>query len=294
MNGRKFQVYFIINPASGKGKAESFISKIEAKINKVQFNYKFLVSQSSNDISKLTLKAVEEGADIIIAVGGDGTVNEVAQHIVNTDIILGIIPAGSGNGLANYLHIPADIDKALDKINAIHIKSIDTGTINSRFFVSVAGLGFDAAVAKGYAKSGKHGFVAYLNNCIKKYIRYKPAKYKIQFDHQIIARRALLITFANSDQFGYHTTIAPDAVIDDGYFNMCILKKVPLMHTPVVIEKLFRKKIHHSRYYESYRVKEATIYRRKGSVVNIDGEPVKLNEKTIHIINHKQSLKIIV
>lgn len=294
MNKVRKKLFFIMNPVAGKGRSSNIVEQIEQHIDSQQFDVKFLVSSDKGEAEKLSLQAVREGADIIVAVGGDGTVNEIAKSILHTDIILGIIPVGSGNGLAHHLKIPADVDKAVDKINQLNIRKIDSGTINSLFFISVAGIGFDAVVAEGYDNSGKRGFKSYFLNSVKLYLRYRPAKYKIQFNNTLIARRAFLITFANSDQFGYHTSIAPEASIDDGLLDMCILKKVPLLQAPVVLGKLFSKKIHKSKYHESYKITEATIFRKRTSVIQIDGEPVKMDNKILHVLIHPKSIRIIV
>jgi diacylglycerol kinase (ATP) len=289
----KLHLTFIINPIAGKGRAGNMSDVIEKCIDKTKFTYKILFSEKAGHIKKITKEALQSGTDIIIAVGGDGTVNEVARHIVHTDVILGIIPVGSGNGLGNYLKIPHNYEQALDTINAFHVKKIDTGTINNHFFVSVAGIGFDASVAKEYAKSKSRGFKTYLRSTIRKYFRYKPAKYKIRIGDIVIKRRALLITFANSDQFGYNTSIAPHAIIDDGFFDMCIMRKVPIFAAPLVVPRLFTRKIHKSVYHESHKVSEATVFRKRTSVIQVDGEAMKMKDKIIKVTNHPLSLWVI-
>jgi diacylglycerol kinase (ATP) len=294
MTGKeKLNLCVIINPIAGKGKTSSVAQQILEKIDAQKFNIVMKTSDAPGEVEKLAIEAVQSGTNVIVAVGGDGTVNEVARTIVNTEIILGIIPLGSGNGLANHLKIPKSIDKAAGIINRMNVRLIDTGTINNHFFVSVAGIGFDATVAKAYANAPSRGFRTYLRSTVKKYFSYKPARYKIKFNDQLIARRALLITFANSDQFGYNTSIAPEATIDDGFFDMCIVRKVPPMKALFVLPKLFTHRIHRSSYHETWKVTEATVFRKRTSVIQIDGEPVTMKEKIIRIRNHKHSLKII-
>jgi len=289
----KRKIVFIINPIAGKGASSTLPAVIEQTIDHLSFDLQIQTSNEPGDIEKLTLDAIKNGAEIIVAAGGDGTVNEIAKHLVHTSIALGIIPTGSGNGLGNFLKIPHDLKKAVEKINQLNFRIIDTGSINGHFFVSVAGIGFDASVAKSYAQSNTRGFKTYFHSAFKKYFSYKPAKYKIKFNNNLIARRALLITFANTDQFGYNTSIAPLASIDDGLLDMCIMKKVPLIAAPVVIPKLFTRRIHTSRFHESYLVQEATVFRKRLSVIQIDGEPIRMKEKVIRVVCNKQSLKVL-
>lgn len=290
----KKKIRFIINPIAGKGVDNSIIDIIQNTIDKSLFDVSYHISSKQSDVESETLKALSEGVEIIVAVGGDGTVNEIARHLVFKPVILGIIPTGSGNGLANFLHIPKDVKKAIEIINAMNVRFIDTGTINNFHFFSVAGIGFDAKVAKSYAESGTRGFKAYFKSAAKTYIQYKPAKYKIRFNDHIIARKALLITFANTNQYGYNTSIAPDAIIDDGLLNMCILQKVPIVNTPLVLPKLFTGKIHTSKFHESYLVDSAIVYRKRRSVIHIDGEPVKMKDRIIYVHCHKHSLQVLV
>jgi diacylglycerol kinase (ATP) len=293
MERSKYKIFFIINPVAGRGRAALVAEVIEQYIDREKFNHQILVSNKQGQVELLAAQAIEEGADVIVAVGGDGTVNEVAKKIIHTDIILGIIPLGSGNGLGNHLKIPHNAEKAIALINRLQIMRIDTGAINGLYFVSVAGIGFDAVVARQYARSGKRGLKTYVRYTMRKYFSYKPGKYKIRFNGEVIFRKALLITFANSDQFGYNTSIAPKAKSDDGYLDMCILEKIPLLITPFTLPRLFTRRIHTSRFHESHHVKEATVFRKRTSVIQIDGEPVRMKERILHIRIHEKSLSVI-
>lgn len=289
----KKKLVCIINPIAGKGKGADFAKIIASGIDQRKFDFNIQISEHSNHVSILTQNAISNNADVIIGVGGDGTINQIASHLIDTEIALGIVPLGSGNGLGNFLNIPSDISKSLELINTFRIRRIDTGIINGLCFVSVAGVGFDATVARSYAQSENRGFRTYFKSSVRNYFSYKPAKYKIRTNDTVIARKALLITFANSDQFGYNTSISPQASIDDGYLDMCIMKKVPVLKAPFVALKLFRKKIHTSVYHEMFRIKEATLFRKRTSVIQIDGEPVVMKDKTIHVKIKPKSLSVI-
>jgi len=291
----KKNILFIINPISGRKPSvkEKIKSLIDNILDKEKYNYKIQNTNRKDHAIEISKNAVKEGFDIIVVVGGDGSINEVAQSIVNTDVILGIIPLGSGNGLAHHLKIPLKPENAIEVINQFKIKKIDTASCNDKVFVSIAGIGFDARVAKKFAKTRKRGFLSYLKIIIKEYPFYKPRDYEINIDGKQIQRNAFIINFANSDQFGYDTTIAPNAKIDDGLIDVCIVKKVPLVELPISAHLLYWKQIDKSRFIEIIKAKNIIIKRKKKSTVNIDGEPVKL-AKELEIKINPLSLKVIV
>jgi diacylglycerol kinase family enzyme len=208
-------------------------------------------------------------------------VNEVASVLKMTDAIMGIIPSGSGNGLAHHLEIPSSIEEALQVFNRQKVQRIDTCTVNERFFVSIAGIGFDARVARQFAKNNRRGFLTYIKIVFKEYFSYKPRKYRLTFNDQIIKSRAFFISFANSSQFGYNTRIAPGASLTDGLIDMCVVRKPPLRAFPVVAHHLLRRKADRSKYLRIYQTASVGVRRKKGKTVNIDGEPVKMGKDLI-------------
>lgn len=236
---------------------------------------------------------VEKGVDAIIAVGGDGTVNEITGVLKDTDVPMGIIPAGSGNGLARHLHIPMNVRKAIKVIMDNNIKKIDTAEVNGNLFVSIAGVGFDGMVAMKFAKSKRRGFISYLKIVTEQYPKYKPKKYTIQFEDHCEEVEALFITFNNSDQFGYNTAIAPHASVSDGYLDICIAQKPPIVAIPVLANLLYWRKIDKSKYIKIYKSKEFIVSSPKARWINIDGEPKKLG-KELKVKIHPESLNVIV
>lgn len=290
----KNRILFIINPASGKRKKQDISNLIHEKIDADRFEINISYTESPGHASRLSKKAVDSGVDVIVAVGGDGTINEVASEMINSEVILGIIPGGSGNGLARHLGIPHDVPKALTLINECHSTKIDTAQVNGMPFVSIAGTGFDALVAKKFAKSQQRGFIAYFNIVTQYYFKYKPRKYKLLFDdHPSITLRALFISFANSNQFGYNTTIAPNAKLNDGKLDICIVKKPELIEIPVIANLLLLKRIDKSEHVSIIQSSGLVVKRKKKSMVNIDGEPVK-TENTLHIKINPLSLNVII
>ncbi|MCD4682500.1 MAG: diacylglycerol kinase family lipid kinase [Bacteroidales bacterium] len=289
----KKKIVFIVNPISGVFKKDNIVGQIENNIDHSKFDFSIKYTKEPGHATEICRDHVAQGTEFIIAVGGDGSVNEIAKGLVGSKSTLGIIPAGSGNGLAHHLKIPVNYRKAIDVINRGKIIKIDTGSINDILFVSIAGIGFDGFVASRFAKSERRGFLTYLRIVTEEYPDYKPKRYTIRVNNQIIKTRALFLTFANSDQFGYNTTIAPSARIDDGLLEVIIMKKPPIIEIPLLASLLYWRKIDKSKFIEILRAPELFVETKKKRWVNIDGEPMKLGKK-LHVKIHPQSLNIIV
>ena len=286
-------ILFIINPISGTGKHKTVENIIHEELDKSKFNPRIVYTDGPFQATALCKEAVEQGIEVIVAVGGDGTVNEIGQALVGTNSSLGIIPTGSGNGLARHLKIPFNIKKAIRVINQCNLRKIDTATVNDKVFLSIAGIGYDAFVAKKFSKSSKRGFFSYFRIVSGEYPSYKPRKYVLKVDGKTITRRALLIAFANSNQFGNNTSIDPKATIDDGYIDLCILRRIPLLLIPFFVPLLFTKMFHKTQYIEIIRAKEATITRKKGKTMHFDGDPITMGKKLEMKVN-PLSLNIII
>ncbi len=284
-----------MNPISGGRQHQkgSFNRLIEEHLDHGQFDHKFVQSASAAHATELAEQAVKDQTDILVAIGGDGSVNQVARALVDTDKILGIIPAGSGNGLAHYLEIPGNAVEAINIINRRKVKQIDSVKINDEIFFSIAGVGFDALIAKKYSQYGRRGFLPYFRLVTELYPLYKPKKYIITIDDQVISTRALMITFANSNQFGYNTVIAPGASVDDGLLDVCIVKKAPLVVIPVISHLVFTKKIDQSEYVTIIKGRHVEVKRNKNRRINLDGETIKLSKNLVLNVNPR-SVNVIV
>jgi len=289
----KRKLLFIVNPISGIGKQHGVERLLAAGLDNDKFSYAIAHTQSAGHATEISRKAAENGVDIVVAVGGDGTVNETAAGLVGTQTALAIIPAGSGNGLARHLKIPMNLKKAIGVLNSGKLLKIDTATINDHLFVNVAGVGFDASVAKKFATAGKRGFSTYLRITTQSYKDYQPKQYTLIIDGKVVKRRALLISFANSSQFGNNTTIDPAASINDGYIDVCIVGKMPYWKAVIMAPLLFLRKFDRTRYIEIIRAKEVIVKRKKGKSIHLDGDPKLMGKELIMKIN-PLSLSVIV
>jgi len=284
---------FIINPYSGTHKKDYLEKCIRKKMDESGSGYELMYTSGPGHATSMATEAVGNGAEVIVAVGGDGTVNEVGQALINNNVVLGIIPCGSGNGLARHFGIPVKPLKALDVLLKGNIQPIDTATINDKVFLSVAGMGYDARVAKKFAKANNRGFLSYFRIASNEYFNYKPRKVTLILDGKKITRKAMMVTFANSSQFGNNASIDSEAKIDDGLIDVCIVRKVPYMLLPFYIPRLFNRSFYKTQYIEIIPAKDIVVSRKRGKSVNLDGDPFK-TAKEVHVQVFPLSLKIIV
>jgi diacylglycerol kinase (ATP) len=290
---KKKHITFIANSLAISSGFSEFESLIKKHLNTEKYDYTLYLTGKAGDANRIASGAVDRKSSALVAVGGDGTINEISRAIIGTDTRLGIVPYGSGNGLARHLGIPLATKKAFDILNKGRTIPIDTGTINNMSFVNVAGAGFDARVANLYAKSGERGFKSYFRIVISEYLNYKPGEFKIIFDDKEITTKAIFVTFANSSQFGYNTVIAPGASVTDGMLDLVIVKRFPSIEIPRAIHLLYTHKIDHSGYVERYRSKEIKLIRNKGRKVNLDGEAINM-EGELQVKINPSSMQVLV
>lgn len=273
------KMIFIINPVSGTGKIGNIESLIERHFNSKKLIPEIIRTRYQGHAAKIARRSIKKGNKIIVAVGGDGTINEIASELVGKNTILGIIPNGSGNGLARHLGIPLRKEHALDLLTSGKIKKIDAGKVNNRFFFCTCGTGFDARVGKIFDKLTGRGFLNYVRTVIREFVTYRPKKYKIRIDGKKIKKRAFLITIANAGQYGNNAYIAPGAEIDDGLLDICIFRPFPGFKSVILGLRLFRRTIDKSKYLDVYQGKQVIIQRDKKINMHLDGEPVKMKNR---------------
>lgn len=288
----KSSIFFIINPKSGTGKFKLIKELISHHIDIDKFEITIEFTKYAGHAFEMA-KENKHKYDIIAVVGGDGTINEVIRGVVNHNVILALLPAGSGNGLARTLKIPLKPHKALEIINNKKVLKIDTVTINEKQFANVAGMGFDAHIGYLFDNANKRGFLSYLKITLKEFKKYKSRTYRMIIDDKEVEKEAFLVSFANSTQFGNNAHIAPLAKLNDGIIDIAILKKFPLIAAPFLALRLFRKKLHLSRYYELLFAKKIEIMTDGKTLMHIDGEPC-FYESNIKMNINEGSLNVIV
>ena len=240
-----------------------------------EFELKIIKTEYAGHATELTQKALDENFDCIVAAGGDGTVNEVARTMVHSNAVMGIIPLGSGNGLARDLGISMDAKKAIDTIVAGNVITIDYCKANGRAFFCTCGVGFDAIVTKRFSGGKRRGPISYVRSAITEYFKFKPETYKITLDDKtVIEEKAFLVTCANTSQYGNNAYIAPNANISDGKIDIVILAPLhPIDVGPIAIQ-LFTKQIANNQRVSHYRSETVKIKRSNPGPMHVDGEPV--------------------
>jgi len=278
------KILFIINPISGAGKNGRIEKIVDKYLDKSKYTPYFSYTKASKHAIELSRDAANQ-YDIVTAIGGDGTINEVSQGLLGSNTALAIIPAGSGNGFARFFHVPLDAEKAVQIINNGNIKRIDTMNINAHKFANVAGTGFDALISIKFANYGKRGIFPYIKLVAKEFWSYKSLTYHVEIDGKSYNEEAFLLTFANSSQFGANAHIAPLAAIDDGLIDVCFLKKCPWYAMPKLVYQLFAKKLHHSKYLKIVQGKHVIVTHNQPLIVHLDGEPYQMENKLELTVN---------
>ena len=290
-------IAFIINPISGAKETQNAKRKLPKLIMQTldteQWLPNIVYTEYAGHATELAYQFARMGFDAVVAVGGDGTVNEVARGLRDTKTALGIIPMGSGNGFARHLNIPIRPQKAIEMLNHSEPISVDYGLANGRLFVSTCGTGFDAVVADNFAGSNKRGFMTYLRNTLKVAFSYQPQTYHIVGDGWDVTHKAFLITFANANQWGYEALIAPRASLQDGKMDIMLMSSHAILGSASLALRLFTGSIDNSYFMDTLRAKEVTLEREEVAPFHIDGDPVEM-EKDIHIKIVSDGLNVLV
>ncbi len=300
-------IAFIINPISGSKETQNAKRKLPKLIMQTLDSEQWLPNITFTEYAghavELAKQYARMGFDAVVAVGGDGTVNEVARGIVagtsrqpsalrSQQTALGIIPMGSGNGFARHLNIPIRPQKALEMINHSEPISVDYGLANGRLFVSTCGTGFDALIADHFAGSNRRGFSTYLQNIIHDAFSYQAQTYHIVGDGLDVTHKAFLITFANANQWGYEALIAPKASIQDGKMDIMMMSSHALLGSASLALRLFAGSIDDSHFMDTLRAREVTLERETAAPFHIDGDPMEM-EKDIHICIVEDGLRVL-
>ena len=287
------QLLIIVNPISGRSSKKSVIREISSHIDMRKYEVTIRFTSYSGHATELATVAVREGVDVVVAVGGDGTVNEVAKALAGSQAVLGIIPCGSGNGLARHLHIPMNVRKAIDIINSCDVETIDTLTVNGMPCFCTAGVGYDAHVSEEYSKAPGRGLVTYVKKAVGEWFSYEPQEYIIKSDDRVIQRRALTITCANANQWGNGFHVAPKASLKDGLIDVTIIHPIKLINAIPMPLQILGYSFDRNPDVECFKTSKLLIKRRNNNAIHIDGEPI-ITEKDLRIEMRHASLKVII
>ncbi len=288
----KSNILFIINPISGGKEKQKIPALIDKHLDHSKFNANFSFTAYIGHAAELAEEAANKNFDIIVAVGGDGTINEIASKVSSLQKILGIIPFGSGNGLARALHIPINVKKAIQVINSFEVQTIDAGKLNGKYFFNMAGIGFDAHISAAFAGNKTRGLKGYISLGLKEIKSYEPEFYELDIDGVKYQRDAFILSIANSTQYGNNVHISPKSLLSDGLLEVCIVKPVSLYKLPLLVYEMLNAKTHRSNLVEIISGKKIKITRVKENSIHIDGEPFFMG-KNIEIEIIPSALKVI-
>ena len=280
MQERKKQVVFIVNPKSGTSQKKGFDSVVSKTLDSALFDWRIVRTERAGHASEIARSCVAAGTDICVAVGGDGTVNEVARSLVDSETALGIVPCGSGNGLARHLCLPMSMKGALGIINQCVTAQFDYGTINGHPFFCTCGMGFDAYISMKFAQSGKRGLATYAKMVLAEGMKYKPASYEVTLEDEGGADHhfdAFLIACANAAQYGNNTYIAPGASMQDGLLDVIVIEPFKALGGPKVLMDLMLKNIKSNHHVKNFQARRLHIRRSEAGFVHYDGDPIAMD-----------------
>ena len=285
-------IHFIINSLSKHSRL------VEKEIRNHFDNGDFVISIKFSDYKghsiALARASISDGADIIVAAGGDGTVNEVASCLVKTPVVLGLLPIGSGNGLARHLSVPTRIDAALEILKKCYAKKMDVGFVNERYFFCNVSVAFSAQVIHCYTRQKQRGFTAYTRSFLKAVSSFKYKDYKLVHNNTSLKSTPFLLLFSNTNQLGYNRTLTPDASLFDGKLDMIRVEKAhPLFLSSFIFFAFFRK---FPAVFKSHRMQLDAMRlasSEKSIKIQLDGEQLEIENDTLDIGILPSSLAVI-
>ena len=281
-----------MNPISGTASKANIPKLIEETLDKGLFDYELRLTERAGHAAEIAAEAQREGVDIVVAIGGDGTVNEVARAIVDSKTALGIVPCGSGNGLARHLMLPMNAKKAIEVINRCEIHDLDYGIINGHPFFCTCGMGFDAFVSQKFAEAGKRGPITYVENVLREGLKYKPETYEIRDETGTMRAKAFLISCANASQYGNNAYIAPQASMSDGLLDVIIMEPFDMLDAPQISLDMFNKTLDKNSKIKTFKCRQLHIHRKQPGIIHFDGDPtmadadvdIELKAKGIRVV----------
>lgn len=284
----------IINPISGTGSKKSIPELLGQAYSSADGDLFLTYTKAAGHAEELARCAAEEGFEEVIAVGGDGTVNEVARALLGTNTALGIVPKGSGNGLARSLGIAMNSEEAIRQLSTGRRICIDSCTMDGRPFFCTCGMGFDAAVSHAFAEASSRGPVTYFRTMIEEYRGFQAENYHITLDgERSFDTEAFVLVAANATQYGNNAYIAPEADLADGFLDLALIRPFPSIEAAFVLGDLMLGRLPNNKYYHAERARELIIERPSPGVIHLDGEPCHAGER-VEVRLIPQSLHVII
>lgn len=269
----------LINPISGTRDKKGICDLTASSLKAAGIDLEITETQYKGHGAELAREAAGAGMDMVVAAGGDGTVNEVASALMHSDTALGIIPCGSGNGLARSLGLPMDFDAAIDIIARNRPTAIDCGVADGLPFFCTFGMGFDAVVTEKFACGERRGKMQYVRSALLEFINFTPDSYALEIDGEVYTEEALLIAVCNTPQYGNNAYIAPRASLTDGFLDVTVIRNGSIIHQAMAGIGLLSGQIDRNRCVDTFKAKEVKIIRQKKGPAQIDGEPLTLGRK---------------
>ena len=280
----KKHITFIVNPISGGHQKDDILKMITELTDREQFDLDIRMTEYAGHAAEIATKSAQEGIDIVVAVGGDGTVNEVARSLTHTQTALGIVPCGSGNGLARHLCIPMNVRKAIEILNHCKIMEFDYGVVNDIPFFCTCGMGFDAFISLKFAEAGKRGPITYVENVLKEGLKYKPETYEVEDETGARRYKAFLIACANASQYGNNAYIAPEASMRDGVMDVIVMEPFTALEAPQISIDLFNKTLNQNSKIKHFQTQKIHIHRQTPGAIHYDGDPIMTDpDVDVHI-----------
>ena len=276
---KKKKALLIINPVSGTRSKKGLEGIVKSRLHPLGIEVKAVETKASGDAYNLAKQAVAEGYDMVITAGGDGTVNEAANALAFTDCTLGILPYGSGNGLARSVGVPQDIYASLKLIEEGHRLHCDRGIVNGHPFYCTFGVGFDAAVSEKFATMKRRGRITYIRSAIREFLNYRSQAYAIVINEKVVTEKALLIAVCNAPQYGNNAYIGPKAKLTDGLLDITVVHSDNPFHTLLMSMDMFTGMLDKNRGIGTFKVPDLTIIRTEEGPVHLDGEPMVMGKK---------------
>ena len=293
MEEKRRHILAIINPVSGTGSKDKIPRLIDTVVDQEKNDVSIVMSEYAGHAHEIATQAVNDGIEIVIAIGGDGTVNEVGSALCGTDTALAIVPSGSGNGLARHLRISMNASRALQVLNNGVVGQFDYCRINDRPFFCTCGMGFDAAVSYKFSNEGTRGFITYIKTALSEYIKYQPQDYVINIDGTELKEKAFVIACCNAAQYGNNAYIAPRATMQDGLIDVTVMHPFNMIESPLIGARLFLRQLNHDNHVSIYRGKHVIIERNQDDIVHIDGDPLVMPAR-VEIENVSRGIHILV